>query len=121
MGLDFNYCDAHWSYGGFHDFRVKVAESICINLNEMEFFGGSNSWKTVHDGVKPLLLHSDCDGHLTPKQCAKIYPRLESIVEKWVLEKYDQDIYGDYNIQQARHLIDGMKYCAENNKKLEFC
>jgi hypothetical protein len=117
MGLDFNNNDAHWSYGGFNSFRRKVASSIGINLDEMYGFQGSNPWETVNDDVKIFLDHSDCDGVLTPEECAKVWPRLQEIIGKW-----DKgDFSNQYDIFQSELLIAGMKNSVESNENLEFC
>lgn len=32
MGLDFTHTDAHWSYGGFDRFRIRLAWAAGIKL-----------------------------------------------------------------------------------------
>lgn len=61
MGADFNLCDAHLAYSGFHRFREKLAKEICIDLNLMDGFGGNIRLETINDDIKLLLNHSDCD------------------------------------------------------------
>ena len=112
MGLDFSHCDAHWSYGGFHAFRCRIADEIGINLDEMEGFGGSKSWDEVNDPIVPLLNHSDCDGHLTPEECRIVYPRLIQLVSHW-----DDN---DYDKINALELAKGMKICSEQGENLLF-
>jgi hypothetical protein len=112
MGIDFSHCDAHWSYRGFHLFRVKLASSIQLDLDNMEGFGsGSQSWDTISDPIKPLLDHSDCDGELSPDECRTVSPRLRELVKGWG---------DDYDKRHALWLADGMDLAANNNKPLEF-
>ena len=128
MGLDFTHCNACWAYGGFNDFRRRLAIQIGINLNEMEGFRPfavvhgkiididrnwvGKPWKNIKDPIKYLLNHSDCDGHLTPLQCKKVAPRLRELVREW------DD--ADYDKQMAWELIKGMQKAAKANQKLEF-
>jgi hypothetical protein len=113
MGLDFSHSEAHWSYGGFHNFRTKLADEISFDLNDMQGFGGCKSWDDIQDDIIPLLLHSDCDGELSPDDCAKVYPRLLELVSKWNEDDWDK--------KKAVMLADGLKLCAECNEPMVFC
>ncbi|MFE3202161.1 hypothetical protein [Embleya sp. NPDC059237] len=77
MGLDFSHTDAHWSYSGFMRFREAIAAHEGIDLWQMQGFNSGPdaiSWSTVTSPLKALLNHSDCDGHLTPEECAVVAP-----------------------------------------------
>lgn len=113
MGLGFDNADASWSYGGFDRFRTKLGEEIGVILNAMDTYGGNLSWDLVDHPIKDLLNHSDCDGILTPEQCATIAPALKAIVINWP--------EGDYDRQEALALVEGMIECAELKRDLEFC
>jgi hypothetical protein len=115
MGLDFVGAEARWSYGGFNRFRARLATEIGIELSRMKGFGGVRPWSTVRDRLKPLLNHSDCDGLITAKQCAKVAPRLREIVSKW------KGIELEYDKQQALLLAEGMERCARQSVSLIFC
>jgi hypothetical protein len=117
MGIDFTHCDAHWSYGGFNRFRFRIAQSVGIDLGEMQGFGGSKPWTGIKDAIVPFLNHSDCDGTLGPKNCEKIAKRLREIVSTW---KIDPQTGSDYDKRQAMELIKGMKKAAKLGQKLEF-
>lgn len=117
MGVDIG--GAHWAYGGFSRFRQTLAEMEGFNLMDMAGFGGWHnpdckqlSWDTVDTPIKPLLNHSDCDGELTPEECAQVYPRLAELVEQ-LEDSYDRD--------NGRILVAEMKAAAEGNYDLEFC
>jgi hypothetical protein len=111
MGLDFVGSSAHWSYTGFHDFRVRLAREIEISLDNMAGFGGTESWDGLNDPIILLLNHSDCDGELTPEQCSVVAPRLRVLVGFWP-DDYDRD--------NALRLVHGMEECAKEKRLLKF-
>ena len=112
MGLDFMGSEAHWSYGGFNRFRLRIAATI-----NMDFDGFCNgkpaSEKNEKDPVFPLLNHSDCDGELSSEECATVAPRMRELVAPWPENDYDK--------HQALLLAEGMEECAKNGEKLKFC
>jgi len=112
MGLDFDMCDAHWSYSGFARFRERLADEIGVTLGDMEGFGGTRSWDEVHDDIVPLLNHSDCDGELAPEECALVGPRLFGLVLDWGKDDYDR--------QQALLMVEGLSYCVKNKRAMQF-
>lgn len=113
MGIDFNYGNAQWSYGGFSRFREKLAKEIKLNLNEMKGFGGDKDWPSVNEEpIVHLLNHSDCDGYLTPDQCKQIIPRLKELVKDWYEEDFDKG--------RALLLAEGMEEAVTENQNLEF-
>jgi len=121
MGLSLSPGGASWSYSGYMDFRIRLAKEIGINLAEMEGFEilGKHSgvetiksWENVNDDIKILLVHSDCDGIMKHKKCAKVLPRLRQLISKW-----DDN---DYDKQQALKLISGMEKCVRKKINLEF-
>lgn len=136
MGLDFNHptpdgersrCCPHWSYGGFNDFRTRLAASEGFDLDEMQGFGkgeyftddrvhGTRPWDEIDTPLKPLLNHSDCDGHLTPEECAQVAPRLREVVNGW-----PDTIEHHYHRLSALNLAACMEACAAAGENLEFC
>lgn len=114
MGLGFSHGAAHWSYSGFHAFRQRLARECGINLMAMEGFGGGTPWpKKMKYGLQTLLSHSDCDGKIGPRKCAKLAPRLRKAVAKWPDDDYDK--------QSALELAAGMEEAAELGEFLRFC
>ena len=123
MGIDFSHCGAHWAYSGFNRFRERIAGEIGINLRDMEGFSGflptpnqeekeALKWNKIIDPIKLLLNHSDCDGILTPEECAKVAPRLREIISDWDDEDYDK--------QNAIELAEGMEQASFLGEDLEF-
>lgn len=114
MGIDFSHGGASWSYGGFGQFRTRLAEAIGITLTEMRGFRGLREWSTVDDPIVPLLNHSDCDGELPAIVCATVAPRLREIVSAWPDDPFD------YDRENALRLADGMEECAALGVPMEF-
>jgi hypothetical protein len=116
MGLDFMIgrdvkdCEAHWSYSGFHEFRIRLA-----NAAGMVLF--STHGQEVTDPIEHLLNHSDCEGDLSPKQCRECAPRLRELLEKFNKEDWAEG----YDYDSGIALAEGMEFCAENNETLIFC
>lgn len=136
MGLGFNHrtadsdwstCCPHWAFDGFGLFRRRLAEAEGLDLEEMQGYGkynefgnhvpGARSWDEIDTPLKPLLDHSDCDGELTPEECAQVFPRLRKILEGWDLD--DPGFHYDY--RSGLRLADCMEACTKAGEKLEFC
>lgn len=131
MGLAFSHGAAHWSYGGFHAFREALAHHEGIDLGRMDGFaepsgarGGavgtwSKPWDTVTTPLKPLLNHSDCDGHLTPEECAQVAPHLRELAPA-VWPPDSDDWRAEHSRVNALLLADAMDACAAAGENLEF-
>ena len=127
----------HWSYSGFGSFRKCLAKEVGIELDKMEGFcefdwleemragtleqaraneGPKRSWDEIDDPLKFLLYHSDCDGELTPEECALIAPRMRELMESWPtccgIESYNRD--------HGERLADLMDKSVELNQPLIF-
>jgi hypothetical protein len=112
MGLGFSFCDAYWSYTSFHRFRCRVAEAIGIKLDEMSGFGGDKSWAEINSPLAVFLDHSDCEGELSPSQCALMIEPLKKIVLRWPESDYDR-VHGLL-------LVEGMERAVKTNQHLQF-
>ena len=71
------------------------------------------SWDKLKDDIVPFLNHSDCEGELTPEECATIDPRLRELIKDWPDDDNDKI--------KALELAGGMELAAKNNEPLEFC
>ena len=74
-------------YGGFTHFRVAIAKAYneefgklyedwvwcSMTSNEFPKQDSDRINELANDDLNLLLLHSDCDGKLTPKECKRIY------------------------------------------------
>lgn len=147
MGLDIRprqpgsdkFISDHWvsrSYKGFRCFRRRLAAEEGIDLDVMAGFGtglGQVSWDGVTSPLIPLLNHSDCDGHLTPAQCAQMMPRLAEICERWSADRKPWLAAVDHRgrvvagqgdlfreVPYLERLIALLGYCAENGLIADF-
>ncbi len=105
MGLSIG--EAHWTYSWFRKFRRRLADSIGINIRDMAGFGGEISWGTVHDDIVPLLDHSDCDGELSPDDCAKVAPRLSEVINPWPNDDWMREQRMILAAEMERHSASG--------------
>lgn len=113
MGIDFSHSEAHWAYSGFSRFRNRLAQEIGIDLGMMDGFGGDIPFDSIKDPIEPLLNHSDCDGGLTPSDCAKVAPRLRELVKGWPDDDRDK--------RNALLLAEGMEEAIYEDEIFEFC
>jgi hypothetical protein len=107
---------AHWSYGGFYNFRVRVAESVGIDLEKMEGYGKPFEGKPWDDNnpLTPFFNHSDCDGEWTLDDCEQIAPALRKILEGWP----DNEL--DYDRKEGLILVEMMEHVIEEgNGRIE--
>lgn len=136
MGIDFEHYDSpaghhcpQWAYGGFDRFRTRLAASEGFVLDEMQGFSnglyfedgyvaGTRSWDEVTMALKPLLNHSDCDGELSPAECAQVAPRLREVAEAWPSEGVAMADAFDY--RGALALAECMELCAASGNSLMF-
>jgi hypothetical protein len=102
---------ARWSYAGFNHFRTKLAALEGIKLDSMAGFEGDIPWDTVSTAIAPLLNHSDCDGSLTPDECAQVAPRLAELLPR---------LKDDYDRHNGAALVASMRAAAASDEPLEF-
>lgn len=93
MGINFTWNGkfegeqtASWAYSGFNQFRERLAAELGMKLPQ--FWNNSK----LKDDIVPLLNHSDCDGELSAKDCAKVAPRLRELINDWENGDYDKDM-----------------------------
>lgn len=121
MGIDFTHCEAHWSYGGFHNFRQRLWKELSKEYTlpsseyiSMDGIGGSVPWNLFPDDepLKTFFDHSDCDGDLSPLECSAMAPRIKKLVANWPENDFDR--------LEAEELIEGMLLAASLGERLEF-
>lgn len=119
MGVDIG--KAQWSYSGFGEFRRRLAAAEGIDLGRMAGFGlpadEATPWDAVSTPLRPLLDHSDCDGDLSPEECAQVAPRLAEICESW---PEAGDLVQDYDRRGGLVLAEEMRAAATAGRRLEF-
>lgn len=70
------------------------------------------------DPLHALLHHSDCDGHLTPTQAAKIADRLAEIMPL-IKDEDGNGHVGNFRVK-TQTFIDGCRRAASANERLRF-
>lgn len=115
MGLDTTHGAWHGPYSSFGRFRDKLAEMRGFRLRDMIGFGGRAEWtdEQKNDPLYPLLNHSDCDGELSPKECANVALGLSQIL---ISENgSDKNFFED-----VRQFRDGCIAAFTKNESIEF-
>ncbi len=118
MGIDFSYSDAHWSYGGFNRFRNNLVEALGYSISLDDMYETNTQDKLSHEGIYPLINHSDCDGYLTVKEMKRIIPQLKYILQIW--ENNFQMSEYHYDIEMGRALVEGMEDAVDAEESIEF-
>lgn len=114
MGLDTSHDAWHGPYSSFQRWRREIAELAGLPpLDQMDGFcsGTGISWKGIKTPLVYLLNHSDCDGQISAKRCAKIADELEALLPKMK----DLD-----TIEKTQQFIEGCRLAASKNEPLLF-
>lgn len=64
------------------------------------------------DGLRYFLLHSDCDGKITPKYCKMIYEVTSKMKCDYLILPYKYNFLQNFN--------EALKYCIEKKKTMFF-
>ncbi|MFD3622941.1 hypothetical protein ACFWWT_49220 [Streptomyces sp. NPDC058676] len=111
--------DACFSYGGFAQFRRRLAHAEGFDLGEMIGFGGDRPWTKVSTALEPFLNHPDDHREdLSLQDCAVVLPRLEAILGQWTSEPRDPDM--ERHIEDIQQLSVVLRVCIEKNVDLCF-
>ena len=146
MGLDISHGAWHGAYSAFMRWREMIAEIIqipplelmegffekggyrdpisdfaknCPNLAEVIYRSLPIKWECLRpDPLYVLLHHSDCDGEISPEDCAAIADRLEEILPKFPTGEGGGHI-GNWR-DKTSTFIDGCRAAAKANEPLDF-
>ena len=110
----------HASYGGYYWFRVEIVRR-CYGEYFIDIFRNDNAtkeeceaWnKICDDDLDIFLLHSDCEGKFTPKECRKVYNALCRIETK---EDDPERFTKDLELWKGIFL-----HCAKRRVNLYYC
>jgi len=86
----------HFRVGGysyFNMFREALAESVGVNLSEMQGYGGMKTWDD--EPYAELLRHSDCDGELRQDECEELDKDFSEEHKQLLDERFHND-YDDW-------------------------
>jgi hypothetical protein len=121
MGLDTTHNAWHGPYSSFNRFRNQLAKRIGIDLNDYVGYGpnGTKDLESIDHPLMDLFNHSDCDGELTPDQCAKIIEGLDMVIKDCPvpMNAWSEDYLF---LSQAIRFRDGCKEAYEKQEVLEF-
>lgn len=117
MGLDCSHDAWHGPYSAFNRLRQAVCKAIGgsfpphadKSLDDNYWYSGEGYRAETHPGLYEFLSHSDCDGKITPKMCAKVANELEALLPKMTKMRAD-----------LRAFIDGCRKAAAANEPLTF-
>ncbi|MER7789874.1 hypothetical protein [Streptomyces sp. NPDC097640] len=111
--------DACFSYGGFAQFRRRLAHADGFDLDEMTGFGGDRPWAEVSTELEPFLNHPDDHSkNLSPEDCAAVLPKLDAIIGRWNSEPLDAGM--GRHIEDAQQLSTVLRVCIHKNVDLCF-
>lgn len=159
MGLDTTHGAFHGAYSAFDRLRRMICRAAggsypphddMERLLALEVKNAKHDWWYVPDDVTPethpglyvFLKHSDCDGELTPSECALVAKDLEALLPK-IAEMDDGDVRGGWSLKRSgegievgnhpghlarvggyvgatKKFIDGCRLAAENGETLLF-
>jgi hypothetical protein len=77
----------------------------------------AREWSEIDSDLVPLLNHSDCDGDLSPEDCARVAPALRAALAEMALDGH----LPDHDVESGGMLAAMMDYCAQYNRRLAFC
>lgn len=132
MGLDTSHNCYNGSYSGFKKFRNKLALAagyklktelnvigqlftyVDIDFTQFERENFYGVWKkTWKDPLMYLLVHSDCEGHIEPKEGKLLSERLKEILP--LINKDDI-----YFVSAVHRFITGLDLAASKNENVQF-
>lgn len=141
MGLDI-VCQAedcpvvlfHGSYGTFHYFRIAVLRVLGFgDIFEQEDMYFDPAGLSDDKPLADLMSHSDCEGYLSPSECADLIPYFERAVPAFTGNEGPMQLHrvGDGSFietptgnQWKKHsqiFLDGLKHAAESGHMVSFC
>lgn len=141
MGLDTTHDAFHGAYSAFDRWRGEILKAAggrggygrCRKEPAQEgdregwwYYGPGYSGET-HPGLHILLCHSDCDGEISPEDCAKVADDLEALLpalEESLLTAGDWESghivrYGGF-MTVTKRFISGCLAAAKAGEALEF-
>lgn len=151
MGLDTTHDAFHGAYSAFNRFRQEICRAMGpessfpphykrdeqgrliqdergmlvrdpLKDEELVYIDGEYSRET-HPGLYEFLMHSDCDGEISPEMCAKVADDLEALLPKVEALKTVAAGHiaaaGGY-VPVLERFIAGCRLAAANGEPLEF-
>lgn len=137
MGLDCSHDAFSGAYSAFNSFRKTVCRAFGGSFpphgrtgldDSLIYFAFDDSGKPVNtdvpDGIIAFLTHSDCDGALSPAECAKVADDLEKLlpaIEKMTGTPWSGHVErGGGYVAVTKQFIAGCRAAHAANEPLEF-
>jgi len=132
MGLDCSHDAFHGAYSAFNRFRQIIAKVMGGSFPPHEdpeleanawYWEGDDYSKETHPGLYAFMMHSDCDGDMSPRICKCVADEMEVLLPE--IEKHGMggghiEAAGGYKAV-AERFIAGCRAAHEANEPLEFC
>jgi len=113
MGVEFHPGHLSTTYGGFHDFRSKIVESLGYTMSYGDMIDNHCVDFMKDEPIYPLLNRSDCDGELTVEELKQILTQCQTVVNSWDSE----DDIKEFGLE----FIDSIEVCLNCEEPLVFC
>lgn len=126
MGLDCSHGAFNGAYSRFNRFRTAVVQATGgtwptdLQPDSWWWFGDGYT-DVTHPGLYAFLVHSDCEGSLSAKECRQIAEEMEALLPK--IDTLPQSLPGDRATdygEMARTFIAGCRDAATKRQKLRF-
>lgn len=95
----------------YHIFKNEVLFKEPPTAREVEYWN-----ERCNDDLDILILHSDCDGKFTPKECRKIYNAMKDLHSD--MQGHNYGVMKTYNMFEQWKSI--FKHCADRRVNLYF-
>lgn len=132
MGLDTTHGAFNGAYSAFNRFRQEVLKAMDGSFpphenktldRELIYYDGNQYNPETHPGLFEFIMHSDCDGEISPEMCVKVADDLEALLPK--IEELDSEAHGHIAhfggfAAVTRRFIAGCRAAAAANEPLEF-
>jgi hypothetical protein len=129
MGLDTTHDCWHGAYSSFTRWRTAVSlaagyyvqddagyPSVVIDWDAFEAKNYQGEWDQLpEDPLLILIVHSDCDGHITPEAAPWLADRLEQILPRVADSGDGRSLRSD-----TERFIKGLRDAAAAGEKVEF-
>lgn len=123
MGLDTTHDAWHGAYSAFNRFRQSIAKAVGVDFPPHDDGGLDDEciylpdgFREQHPGLLVLLMHSDCDGDMSPEDCRLIAAELRAL-------SVEESLSGGHmpSVQEAvGRFAAGCEAAADAGERLEF-
>jgi hypothetical protein len=134
MGLDVSHDAFSGAYSAFSRFRQVVAKAMGGSYpphddKELErhmWDWGDGFKEETHPGLFIFMMHSDCDGEITPEDCIKVAVELEQLLPEikrisTSLEEWGHIARNGGVVEVTKQFIKGCRAAAAASEPLKFC